>query len=419
MQLILEVKHFRGNNKIYLKGNLHHNLDLTILVSIFGVAFFALQSLYYKLTGKSKQLKNAKAKGIVIFSEGKNYWGTWKGIVEKLIEKEQPFTYYTMDLYDPCLDVASPFMEYRYIGSGTFAYSKLNKLQARVLLSTTPNIGADGYPLKRSPYVQNMVHIYHALNNEGPYHRHALDAYDSVLLSGEFQIKSIRKLEELRGLKEKNLIPAGLPYIDEMAKKIKTNAFRHKVSDRKIILIAPSWGNKNSLALYGLDFVKKLAQKDFDIIIRPHPQTVKAEQKLLKEWQGELQGISNISWDFEVDGSESLARADVMISDVSTVRLDFAMLYQKPVVTLETPIAENGEYEWIDIGHDWDEVVVDEIGVFVPKERMGDIVTFVRDALAIGTRENLIAFRERNLYNFGTSAEVVANYLIAQVADEH
>lgn len=395
------------------------NALIAILVSVIGALFFALQSLYYKLTG-NKEIKSnsAKSKGIVIFSEGKNYWGTWKGIVEKLIEKKQPFTYYTMDLHDPCLCVVSPFMDNRYIGSGSFAYAKLNKLDAKIFLSTTPNIGTEGYPVKRSRSVKNMVHIYHGLDDDGTYHRHALDSYDTVLLSGEFQVSAIRKLETLRGLKEKNLVPAGLPYIDELAKKVGSCTVQDKNMGKKTILIAPSWGTKNCLAFYGVDFVKKLKEANFNIIIRPHPQTLKVEQDLLQGWQAALYDEPNIVWDFEVDGSVSFAKADLMISDMSAVRLDFAVLYQKPVVTLETPIGEKDEYEVADLGQAWSETIADKIGVYVPKEEIEDIVNFVQQTLTRGAREDLRSFREENLYNFGNSAEIVANYLIEQLNEK-
>ena len=388
------------------------NALLAVLASIIAAVVFALQGLFYKLTGKKKKASHAKSSGLVIFSEGKSYWLTWKPIVEELLSRHVHFAYYTMDIHDPCLTIENEFMDNRYIGSGTLAYAKMGRLNAELLLSTTPNIGTEGYPMKRSPNVRNMVHIYHGLDDEGTYHRHALDSYDTVLLSGEFQVKAIRKLESLRGLAEKTLVPAGLPYLDEMATRVKP---RQEQGEKATILVAPSWGTKNCLARHGVGFIKKLASEGFNVIIRPHPQTLKVEADLLNSWQEELDGVANISWDFEADGSLSLSLADIMISDMSAVRLDFVILYQKPVVTLETTIGEQGEYEVADLGKAWSETIADRIGVFVPKEKIGDIVSFVREALASGTRENLTAFREENLYNFGTSAKAVADYVTSQV----
>lgn len=394
------------------------NALIAICISLVGAVLFALQSLYYKLIGKKHAIeKPNQKKSIVIMSEGKSYWGTWKPIVEELINRQIHFTYYTMDFHDPCLHIDNELVDNRYIGSGNLAYSRLNKLNAEILLSTSPNIGNEEYPVKKSPLVKNMIHIYHALDDDGTYHRHALDFYDTVFLSGEFQISPIKKLEEIRGLKEKTLVPVGLPYIDELAKKVDPSVLQVKDvnKNRKTILVAPSWGTKNCLALYGVDFIKKLVAENFNIIIRPHPQTLKTEQHLLNDWQAELQGIPNISWDFEVDGSESLAKADVMISDMSGVRLDFAILYQKPVVTLETPIGKKDEYEIADLGHAWSETIANDIGVYVLKEEIDNIVTFVQQALANGTSENLIAFREKNLYNFGNSASIAVDYLVKEI----
>ena len=118
--------------------------------------------------------------------------------MEKLLEKDQPFTYYTMDIEDPCLTIANRLMDNRYIGDGNMAYSKIGHLSADVVLATTPNIGTKGYPIPRSKKIKKLVHVFHAFDDLATYYKGSLDHYDAVLLVGEFETPLIRKLEELR-----------------------------------------------------------------------------------------------------------------------------------------------------------------------------------------------------------------------------
>ena len=98
------------------------------------------------------------------------------------------------------------------------SYIKFSLIEAEYLLSTTPNLGTPGYPYKKPKLVKNLVHVFHSISDISIYKKGSLDHYDSVILVGEFQIKSIRELEKKRGLKQKELLPLGVPYIDHLIK---------------------------------------------------------------------------------------------------------------------------------------------------------------------------------------------------------
>ena len=130
------------------------NALIYLVLSFFGAIIFSLKGLFYKIVGKKDLLEDEQAlkenqHNIVIFSEGKMYWNTFRPIVEVLIKKNVVFSYYTMDIYDPCLTIDAPNMNNCYIGNGNRAFAKISQLQADVVLSTTPNIGTEGYPIVR------------------------------------------------------------------------------------------------------------------------------------------------------------------------------------------------------------------------------------------------------------------------------
>ena len=394
------------------------NALIYMALSFLGAVVFSLKSLFYRLIGKKDLLEDEQAlkenqHNIVIFNEGKMYWNTFRPIVEALLKKNVIFSYYTMDINDPCLKMDEPNMNNCYIGNGMRAFAKISSLKANVVLSTTPNIGTEGYPISRSKSIKKLVHVFHIFGDLSTYHRGSLDNYDAVMLVGEFEKPIIRKLENLRGLPAKELYEAGLPYLDVLAEKKDLETKRVKAtSDIKTILIAPSWGLKSCLYQYGSRFISLLAKEGFHIIIRPHPQSLKAEPDLLEKIKLELASFKNVEWDFEIDSSESMQRADILISDMSGIRMDFILLYQKPIITLEIPLENMADFELADMGESWTEQKLRQLGHVLGKDRIEELPKIVRETVMREPSEEIIAFRDKNIYNYKSSGKVIAEYLI-------
>ena len=393
------------------------NALIYMALSFFGAIIFSLKSLFYRIMGKKDLAEDGQASeenqhNIVIFNEGKIYWNTFKPVVEALLKKKAIFSYYTMDINDPCLEMDEVNMNNRYIGNGTRAFVKISKLKADIVLSTTPNIGTEGYPVARSKSIKKLVHVFHAFDDSACYHRGSLDNYDAVMLVGEFQKPSIRKLENLRGLPPKELCEAGLPYFDVLEEKKMSYPKQVETSNVKTILVAPSWGVKGCLSQYGSKFISLLAQAGFYVIIRPHPQSLKTESELLEQIKNELSSFENVEWDFNADGLLSMQRADLLISDTSAVRVDFLFLYQKPIITLEMPLENMTDFEIADLGGSWKEEALKQIGYTLEKERIEELPTIAREVMETKIPQEIVAFREKNVYNYKRSGEVIADYLI-------
>lgn len=415
------------------------NALIYVALSLLGAVFYFVKGFFYKIIKRKEEQSEAQvdSKGrtnhhsIVLFNEGKAYWNTFKPIVENLLEKKQPFTYYTMDIEDPCLTIANRLMDNRYIGDGNMAYSKIGHLSADVVLATTPNIGTKGYPIPRSKKVKKLVHVFHAFDDLATYYKGSLDNYDAVLLVGEFEIPLIRKLEELRNLPAKELIPAGLPYMDELLKKAKQNetefagalqvnkdgeSFSKKPED-VTVLLAPSWGEKGFLKTLGTDFIERLAKRKFKLILRPHPQSLKVESKLIHNLGSKLKKYNNLKWDFNPDGTDSLKTADILISDTSAVRLDFAFVYHKPFITIPYVFSQEAmlDFEITDLGYSWIEDNVREIGYTLKDGELDRLDEVIIRILQEKTDKKIIDFKNKNIYNIGHSDEKIADYLIKTI----
>lgn len=407
------------------------NALVYVLLSLLGAMVYFIKGFFYKFFKKhSEEVNDIKSdngkESIVIFSEGKLYWNTFKPIVEKLLEKKQHFCYYTMDIEDPCLMIANRLMDNRFIGDGTRAYAKIGNLSANLVLSTTPNIGTKGYPIPRSKKINKLVYVSHGFDDMAFLHRGSLDNYDVVLLMGDIEEPNIRKLEVLRNLPKKELVPAGLPYMDALIKtansiadlsveEVRGQEYSSCNNDFITILLAPSWGDKGFLKVLGTNFIEELAKVKFNIIIRPHPYSLKIEKKLINNCQKKLQYFSNIKWDFNSDGSQSFREADILISDFSAVRLDFAFVYQKPFITIPISFSQEAlqDFEIADLGTSWIEEHVDEIGYTLKDRELDNLESIIKKVLCEKSNKEILEFRNEHVYNVGYSGGVIADYLIA------
>ncbi|MDO4179047.1 MAG: CDP-glycerol glycerophosphotransferase family protein [Phascolarctobacterium sp.] len=401
------------------------NALVYVLISFFGAFIFSLKSLFYAIVGKSNGKAETTASdtqdsGIVIFSEGKQYWNTFKPIVEALLRKQVAFSYYTMNVNDPCLELDSPYLDNRYIGNGSMAYARLGNLKASVMVATTPNIGTEGYPLPRPKNVKNLLHVFHGLESMPMYHLGSLDHYDTVMLVGNYEVPMLRKLEKIRSTPAKKLVLAGLPYLDELAAKKEREHIENIKNDVTTVLVAPSWDTKGCLAEYGFGFVEDLAKAGFKVIVRPHPQSLRVEKEMVDQLISALSKYPNVSFDYAIDGSRSFAEADVMVSDRSRVRTDFMFLYNKPVITLDVPLGSMDDFEIVHLPDSWLEENLARLGYTLNHETVKDIVAAVTNISNKTTVEDILKFREEALSNWGRVGEVIADYLVqaAQEAQE-
>ena len=117
-------------------------------------------------------------------------------------------------------------------------------------------------------------------------------------------------------------------------------------NEQYTVLIAPSWGEFGLLNKYGEKILSKLSKSDYKIVIRPHPQSLTVEKKMIDNLILKFKDISNIKWDFEKNNLNSLSNADILISDFSCIMMDYAFLFKKPFLYFNTNI----NFETLDCG---------------------------------------------------------------------
>ena len=251
------------------------------VIGIISILFFALKTLISWIgtlpvsRHKHKMEIDSGWNKFVIYSEGGQYWNVFKPIIDEMVNRSQRILYYTSDNQDPGLVYNSEYVKSLFIGKGNSAYARLNMLEADICLMTTP--GLDVFQLKRSRGVKHYCHILHSPVDTTLYHLFSFDYFDSMLLTGEFQIKAIRHLENKRGTKQKDLYVVGCTYLDMLNQKLcniparpaRSNASNGVIGQSSLtglsVLVSPSWGSNGILKKSGMALLKPLAESGNNI----------------------------------------------------------------------------------------------------------------------------------------------------------
>ena len=166
------------------------NVLVYLAISLVGTVLYFVKNIVYAIMGRAKgerrPEKQLHHERILMFSEGRSYYYTFKPVIDAFLRRGVPFSYITMDVEDPALTIENDLMNSRYIGTGSAAFARAAGRRADIMLSTTPNIGTPGFPMPRPRRVTNLAHICHGVGDIAMYQKGSLDHYDAVLMVGDF-----------------------------------------------------------------------------------------------------------------------------------------------------------------------------------------------------------------------------------------
>lgn len=345
----------------------------SVLFGLFGVALFSLRALLMKMKYRSGLDKNSKISGqkipIVIFNEHKRYWNIFEPIMDELDKKDCKIKYLTCSEDDPAFKRNFKNITCEYIGEGNKAFSRLNLLNASVVFSTTPSL--DVFQWKRSKNVDCYIHIMHAAKDITLYRMYGTDHYDALILSGEYQIDQVRQLEQMRGIKPRDVELCGVPYLDEMKKRLESSG--EIPPHERTVLLAPSWGESGILSRFGEKLIETLISTGYRLIVRPHPQSFAVEKDVLDRLMTRFNDPSKVEWNRDIDNFEVLRNSDILISDFSGVMFEFAMVFDKPVIYTDTKFdARPYDADWLD-ETPWTFRILPDLGIELNENNAGNI----------------------------------------------
>lgn len=187
------------------------------------------------------------------------------------------------------------------------------------------------------------VHVNHGESDKICMVSNQVKAYDRVFVAGEAAVR--RHRAALSEFNENVLVKVGRPQLDE------NPATSIPESTRRTILYAPTWegedeeNNYTSMEFMGPKIVEaSLAQPDVRLIYKPHPRIADAENSAIRKHHNEIirlikrANAKDSDAGHEVrDAGDILAifpRVDLLISDISSIALDFLYLRTEAPIIL-------------------------------------------------------------------------------------
>jgi len=389
----------------------------SILIGAAATIYFLGRALIIKLKVVISGGKVSKSTGLenpyVIYNEGRQYSNVFKPVLDEFEARNVNIIYLSSDKNDPLLYESHNFVKKEFIGEENKAFLRLNMLKADVVLMTTP--GLDVYQLKRSKGVKHYAHILHAPSDAVMYRLFGIDYFDSILLTGDYQEKDIRTLETMRGLPQKRLMTVGCTYLDVASEKVKL--IPKENNPPFTVLISPSWGPSALLSRYGAKLLDPLVKTGWRVIVRPHPQSKKSENKMIETLTEHYKDAVNLEWDFESENIYSLSKSNIMISDFSGIIYDYMFLFDKPVMYVLQRF-DMRPYDADDLGENvmeelWQFKTLRETGVELKEEHFNSIAETIQKVTGSKRLEAARLEAKKTAWAYqGESGKRVVNFMM-------
>lgn len=360
-------------------------------------------------------------KHLVFYSESSGFYKYYKGIVEYILNNSNiPLHYITSDPNDIIFSLAKGNSQIKpyYIDSQRLI-TLFMKMDADVVCMTMPEI--EKYQYKRSYVRKDITYIYlqHCLDSLNLTMREGcIDYYDVVFSSDKSQSDEFKALEKLRNIENQIIVDTGYPLLDELAsdyEKMKSKKLNKE--GKKTVLIAPSWQKDNIVDSCLDEILDSLKDKDFNIIVRPHPQHVRHMPERMEALKEKYSNNSNIEIQTDFSSNKTIYLSDAIITDWSSIGYEFAFSTLKPVLFINTPMKiMNPNYKDIDV-EPLNIALRDKIGLSVDLDKLDKVPTYISDLLDNKAKYSKIIkeYRDENCFNFGHSAFVCGDYIIKEV----
>jgi len=370
-----------------------------------------------------KKFFSIRNKHLVFYSERSGFYKYYKEIIEYILAKTTVAIHYvTNDPNDIVFELAkeNPRLKPYYVGVKK-CITLMMRVEADMVVMTTPDL--DNYYIKRSLMDKNVKYVFVPHDPSSMhmgFREHSLDNFDAVFCTGPHIAKEVRASEKVYNTKEKELVEFGYPLIENLITSCEQ--LEENKSERKQVLIAPSWQEDNLLDSCVEDLIDSLYSDEYKLIVRPHPEYMKrykAKMDMLVEKYKDKIG-DGLQFELDFSSNTSVYSSDLLVTDWSGIGIEFGFATLKPVVFINTKIKmENPNYT--KIGIEPQEITLRNVlGVALEKDEIKTIFAPTVKQL-IGSeefKEKLRTKREEYFYNLGSGGVFGAKYIIKYLVDK-
>ncbi len=361
-------------------------------------------------------------KHVVFYSESNGFYKYFSALIDYLLENSNLTIHYiTSDPKDSIFEKAekNPKIRAYYIGENRLI-TLMMKMDADMVLMTMPDI--ETYHIKRSYVRKDIEYVYipHDMSSNNLVMRSgSTDHYDTIFCTGPHQVEEYEKTDIVKyGEPKRKLIKWGYGLLDDMKRGYENTS--HMEHERKVIIIAPSWQKDNIIDLCLTDILDSLKGKEYDVIVRPHPQQIRYEPEKFEKLIERYRDHKEITFEMDFSSNSTVFESDTMITDWSSIAFEYAYTTYNPVIFIDTPMkVKNPDYKMIDTVPIaiW---IREVIGILVKPEDTNRIYERIRDLFDhIDDYHNTIRkVSEEYTYNIGTSGKVGGDYIIRSLQEK-
>mgnify|MGYP004457874883 FL=1 len=357
-------------------------------------------------------------KHLVFYSESNGFYKYFKGIIEYLLEHTNITIHYiTSDYNDNIFNLEKENSQIKaYYIEEKKLITLMMKMDADVVVMTMPDL--ENYHIKKSYVRSDVTYIYipHGMDSLNLTQRYkSINAYDVFFAASKYQRLEAEKTYELFKLK-REVFNYGYTLLDDMIKNYETSSKTKKGSKNKRILIAPSWQKDNICDLCLDELLSKLKkEKNYNIIVRPHPQEVKHAKEKFEKLKEKYKSNKNIYIETDFSSNSSILESDILITDWSGIGYEFAFTTKKPVLFIDTPMkVMNPNYKDINVEpfNIWTRNV---IGKSLKVNELNKVNETIDMLLKNENKykKEITNLLEDSIYNLGNSSEKGALYIVS------
>ncbi len=338
--------------------------------------------------------ENKELRRLVFYAESSIYFRYYQDYIEYILSNSNfEICYITSDPADKIFANHDSRIKPFFIKN--LLPGALAKLDAKVLVMTAPDLGSTGagISIKRAPAPVHHVYAFHGISSTHQYYRPAaFNNYDSILCIGQYQIDELRKTESIYELPAKELILTGYPLVERLYREhqqYKAELAHNKDGaqrQRPVCLIAPSWwwiSPESSIMENCIDqIIKCVDGRDWDVWLRPHPEYLKRYSKRVDEIGRRLASSNNVTLKTELSSMQVLHEADILVTDHSTIAMDFFIATERPVLFIDTPL-HVGNADFKNVGMEpVENAFRGQMGFRLPPDRIDQIASTIETLLA-------------------------------------
>ncbi len=359
-------------------------------------------------------------KHLVFYSEKSGYYRNYKALIEQLLSSSNVVIHYiTSDPKDMIFEIAKtqPRIHPYYIGENRLI-TLMMKMDADIVVMTMPDL--ETFHIRRSYIRKDIEYIYlfHAIvSTHMIYRKGAFDHYDTIFCVGPHHDREIREAETLCRLPAKKLVQFGYPMLDDL---IEQYGHRKKATEKPQILIAPSHHEGNIMDSCLNSILASLSDRDWRIIVRPHPQYVRRNPKRIEDLKKRYAEKKNLIFETDFSTNESQYTSDVLITDWSGISMEYSFTTHNPCIFINTPMKVlNPDYIQYQSVPALIEIR-DKIGVSFEPDDVAGIASAVEEMLngKLLPSGQVAAIVDQYVYNVGNSRRVGARYIIESLGEK-